>query len=124
MKPEYKAWITEFVQLNRGSVRGKCAGASAAMVATFQELRLACGLVHTFDGAEQHWWTVTPEGEIVDPTVAQFGEVLEYEELDPDAPETRRRVPSGRCLDCGEYTYGEQFCGEDCERSFRCSLGL
>lgn len=121
---EYAAWIEAFVsaQPNR-FVRGKCAEATLAMIEAFPELRRAAGFVHCTWGRDQHFWCVTPDGTVVDPTAEQFRAVFEYEELDLDDPETQRRIPTGRCLDCGDDVYeGKSFCSEACEASTRAYL--
>lgn len=118
----YAEWIESYVarQKNR-FVRGKCAEATTEMVAAFPELRRAAGFAHVTWGRDQHWWCVAPDGTIVDPTKEQFefGVVLQYEELDLDDPETRSRVPTGVCPNCGDECYnGDSLCSKKCEVSY------
>ncbi len=119
--PRYAEWIAAYVAKNNDFVRGKCQEACTEMRLQFPELRAAAGFAHVTWGRDQHWWCVTPAGEIVDPTKAQFeyGVVLQYEELDLDDPETRRIVPTGVCPNCsGECYEGAYLCSERCERQY------
>lgn len=128
MNPAYAAWIEQYVAAQpERFVRGKCANATSAMVAAHPELRRACGFVYVQWGRDEHWWCVAPDGAVVDPTAEQFGAygVLQYEELDLSDPATRARVPTGRCMDCGEPVYQwATFCDEACERATRAYLGI
>lgn len=113
----YEQWIEAYVAAQPGRfVRGKCDKATQEMVKAFPELRRAAGFVFSTFGREQHWWCVDPNKNVVDPTREQFQVVFEYEELDLNDPETRKRVPTGVCMNCGEDTYeGKTFCSDDCE---------
>lgn len=123
----YDAFTAAYLDRHDGHVRGKCDEATRKMAAAFPELRRACGFVHWDAGhrqvRDQHWWCVTPEGVIVDPTKAQFqgavpGTLLLYEELDLSKPEDRKRVPTGRCMDCGADAYDHNnFCSDACEKA-------
>ncbi len=127
MKSEYEAWIEAYVaSIPQRYIRGKCREATNKMVASFPELRQAAGFVHITWGREQHFWCVTPDGEIVDPTLEQFqGQLLSYEELDLNDPKTRKKVPTGRCMDCGDDVYeGRTFCNIECENATRVYLGM
>lgn len=118
MKTEYRAWIVEYVaSIPNGFVRGKCDEATQLMCAAFPELRRAAGFAHSSWGRDQHWWCVSPEGEIVDPTASQFlGGIADYEELDLE--KDRDRIPTGVCMDCGDDVYGgKTFCSEACENA-------
>lgn len=123
MNPKYTRWIEEYVTAQpQRFVRGKCDEATRQMVEAFPELRRAAGFVYVQWGRDQHWWCVTKEGEIVDPTFEQFGVfgVQSYEELDLEDPVTQKRVPTGRCMDCGEDVYGGNvFCNAECEEATR-----
>ena len=115
----YLDWIESYVSRQPGRfLRGQCKEATAEMVAAFPELRQAAGFTRSSYGREQHWWCVTPDGTVVDPTVEQYaGGVWEYLELDLDDPETRRVVPTGVCQNCGGDVYEHKmFCSEGCER--------
>ncbi len=120
MKEEYTRWIEVYFQKCKGFVRGKCGEATTLMVEAFPELRRAAGFVHCGWGRDQHFWCVDPDGEVIDPTAAQFGGVIfQYEELDLNDPKTRAKVPTGRCPNCGEDTYsGRYLCDENCEREY------
>jgi len=117
MNPAYAEWIEGYIVRQPGRfLRGKCKEATIAMVASFPELRQACGFTYSIHGREQHWWCVTPDGIVVDPTGEQYtGGVMEYEELDPNDPETQRKVPTGVCQNCGEDVYGgAMHCSDAC----------
>lgn len=141
-KPEYQKWIDGYVTKWKGHVRGHCTAAASEMVAAFPELRKTVGFVlpneaaraelptvemsleerrcvyHPTIGLAQHAWCVTPEGEIVDPTVSQFKSVVliyvEYEEAGHGP------MPAGRCPNCGEITFPEQrgICDDRCREQF------
>lgn len=117
----YGEWIERYVSAQPDRfVRGKCDAATRAMVAEFPELRRACGFAHTTWGADQHWWCVTPDGRVVDPTVSQFPMVT-YEEIDPVAD--RDLIPTGVCMDCGDSVFAHAtFCSEPCEARTRAYL--
>lgn len=114
----YADWIENYVARHDDFVRGKCDRATKEMVEAFPELRRAAGFAHVSWGRDQHWWCVAPDGSVVDPTASQFGTrgVLRYEELDLKDPATRGRVPTGRCMDCGDDVYNrDTFCSPECE---------
>lgn len=123
---DYAAWIAAYVsQQPHGFVRGKCQDAVYEMLKEFPVLRAARGLVHWSITArsivDQHWWCVTPDGVIIDPTVSQFAHSLtplRYEELDITKVVDRDKVPIGRCMNCGEPTYrrsiSHNICSERC----------
>lgn len=95
-------------------VRGACLEATEAMKMHFPELRRVRGFVTLMDGSEHaHWWLVAPDGEIVDPTRAQFDPAIAlYDPLDESKPE-----PVGKCANCGELAYDEKLipvCSEKC----------
>lgn len=123
---QWISWIERYVaaQPNR-FVRGRCQKAVEAMLVDFPELRKVCGFVHWAIPSrviqDQHWWLVTPDGIVVDPTAEQFQHSLvepRYEELDLDSPEDRARIPIGKCMGCGGATYPHSpaynFCSELC----------
>lgn len=125
---QYAAWIEQYVSAQPSRfVRGKCADATEQMVVAFPELRRACGFVFVQWGRDQHWWCVTPDGTIVDPTAEQFGPcgVCDYEELDLSDPATLARIPTGKCMECGDPAYLRlTFCSYACEVSFCRELGM
>lgn len=120
--PSDRAHLTE-----ADLVRAQCKQFSAEFCAQFPELRMQAG----FFGADptgpdvmpdfsyvEHWWCVTPDGEIVDPTRAQFGDSTgQYWPYD----ENVHKIQIGRCINCGDYIYGlkkdgpASVCGLDCE---------
>ncbi len=124
----YASWTAEYVLRHKDFVRGKCADATKEMVAAFPELKRVAGLLTVLwlhrtgpraaPTIEQHWWCVAPDGSVVDPTIRQFdgAYIISREPLDLDDPEARRKVPTGKCMDCGAQTYeGSAFCSETCE---------
>lgn len=128
MSDAHTEWIRSYVA-RTPFVRGKCATATTEMVAAFPELRRVGGLVEVeWPGAtrpvrkEQHWWCVAPDGEIIDPTVSQFAIPPfsdDYEELDLTSEEARARVPTGRCVSCGEDAFGgEVTCSDECAAAY------
>lgn len=77
------------------SLRGKCREYAAAAVAADPTLTLVRGWYYDPQwGAQEHWWTVRPDGTIHDPTAAQFpmgGIEALYEEYAESYP----------CRECG-----------------------
>jgi hypothetical protein len=104
----YQEWIAENVP---ASPRGYCNEMTASMVEEFPELRRVRGhYVDVDDRRHPHWWCVTPDGEIVDPTAAQFGVFGEY-------VEHVGQEPIGKCINCGGYCYDEAcVCSDECAR--------
>jgi hypothetical protein len=86
----------------------------------FPELRLARGLIYDACwGDRTHWWCVDPDGNIIDPTDSQFPCLMpgSYQELGDND-----RIPSGRCLNCGETVYdGQTFCNDLCSSEMAAS---
>lgn len=122
----YEEWI-EFYAAQQPDrfVRGKCAEATRLMVEAFPELQRVAGFVYVPWGRDEHWWCRAPDGSIVDPTRSQFPQIYHYEELNLSDPETRKLVPTGRCMDCGDDVYeGKTFCDERCEAATRAYLGV
>jgi hypothetical protein len=113
----YEQWIEAFEEEQKFFLRGKCKEAAKKMILAFPELRLACGFAYCSWGRDEHWWCVTQEGRVVDPTASQFRGPVAYKELDPNDPETRKIVPTGVCADCGEPVYGgKSFCSDRCQQ--------
>ncbi len=121
----YAAWIDAFVAQHK-IVRGLCAVACAQMRSAFPELAEVRGWA---DGCE-HVWLVTPSGEIVDPTVAQFGGLVE--EYRPFRAGDLVRV--GRCMNCGDDIhkrverlddprYATCVCGDECRAALETEYG-
>lgn len=109
---DYIAWARANVPADP---TGACLEVTLLMAAAFPELRRVRGHYHDASGTYPHWWLVTKDGAVVDPTSGQFpslggGEYVEHIEGDPE--------PTGKCLDCGGYTYnGDTFCSPECERA-------
>ena len=109
MKPAYATWITA----NVTNTYGRCKDVSEQMSAAFPELTLVRGYYYCWSWGERtHWWLVDEQGEIVDPTAAQFpskgtGEYVAWVEGSPE--------PTGMCPNCGGYVYdGNTCCSEKC----------
>ena len=118
----YRAWIEDLRRRRSGDLVGCCESATAEMVASFPELLRVRGHVRMWaspDGDERawtHWWCLTPDGAIMDPTASQFPSPLDYMPFDEARPY------AGRCRTCGEPAYawhgGEPFCDDRCARAF------
>lgn len=117
MSDRYKAWIREHYPAYEDAY-GHCAEATTRMVEAFPELRRAKGFYHCpIIGERPHWWCVTPDGKIVDPTVCQFpsGGQFEYQELVDGVD----RIPSGKCPNCGGWCYdGDYICSPKCHEEY------
>lgn len=93
-------------------LRGTCREASEALVACHPELKLVRGHYECpIWGSQPHWWCVAPDGTVVDPTVEQFpsngfGAYIPWDES--------KKEPTGKCLNCGDYVYGDPVCSDDC----------
>lgn len=104
MKPEYRAWIKATYPTTREAL-GECMIGAKAMGIAFPELRVTNGFVTILGDLEprQHWWCVTPDDQVVDPTAIQYPLIMDYEEIDDGHP--ARNYRQARCHDCGEYYY-------------------
>lgn len=110
MGTQYDDWIREHIT----DPHGKCVEATLEMAAAFPELKRVRGHYHSaFQGTRPHWWLVTLNGQIVDPTASQFSAVGMYEEWDETQPE-----PTGKCPNCGELIYDGGFVHTECEASY------
>lgn len=120
MDQKYQDWIHKHYPDGGASM---CNGATADMVKEFPELTRVRGYYGCPRwGRSAHWWCKTATGEIVDPTAGQFVPGGEYEEFDESKAHL---LPTGKCMDCGEYVYNNNtFCNDDCERATRRYLGL
>lgn len=123
MKTEYQTWIDAYVAKHGGDVTNMCAGATSAMIKAFPELRRERGWVkydsmpwHKVDDlftiGIEHWWCVSQDTEIVDPTASQFPNGITYEAYDEAK---YGPLPTGKCYNCGDYVYNTTFCGNSCE---------
>lgn len=117
MKEKYKNWIDNYILKHNGNVRNCCNTATKDMIESFPELKREKGWIHLDDlgWKIEHWWCVDLESnEIVDPTEAQFDNIVKYEAYDKliHGP-----LPTGKCMDCGEFVYdNETFCNIECEK--------
>jgi hypothetical protein len=116
VSPTYAQWIAAHVPADP---TGTCREVTAAMGAAFPELKRARGY-YLGAGMERrwpHWWLVTADGTIVDPTAAQWPDHGRgfYAERDESEPE-----PTGKCSNCGEYCYEGRSpcCSEACDREY------
>lgn len=116
---KYQKYI-DTLNLTKETAYGKCHETCLEMQKTFPELKLIRG--HYFDPIwldRKHWWLETKDGEIIDPTAIQFpskGQCL-YTPWDESQPE-----PTGKCPNCGEYTFNNEYVHEECRTAFMASL--
>lgn len=101
----------DWIESNVTDPHLKCAEYTLAMQEEFPELKRVRGYYHdVFDGKRTHWWLVTSEGSIIDPTVAQFNPCGSYEPYDESLGE-----PKGKCMECGDISYlHANACSESC----------
>jgi hypothetical protein len=112
-KPGYRAWI----EANVPDPVGACAEATLAMLGAFPDLKRVRGHYYCPAwGQREHWWLVTADGTIIDPTAHQFpslGAGL-YVPWDEDRVE-----PTGICANCGDYVFGGgTCCSQACNRAY------
>lgn len=104
-------------------VYGRCQQVVKQLVAAHPELTAVAGFFGPVDRAEEripgdeHWWAVTPTGEIIDPTVEQFGG-------DEGVYTPWRRdyhyVYKGCCMNCSEPLFAlaeasrRETCSKEC----------
>lgn len=101
MSKEYDDWIESYPYKDRV---GMCGAATNEMCKKFPELKRVPGFVSTMYGLREHWWCVSPDGSIVDPTKEQFkgvGGILSYQEVGREDS-----VRLGKCMNCGAEIYG------------------
>ena len=99
---QYQQWIETHYPTSKEAM-GQCKKGCEQLKATFPELKITNGFVAIFGDYVTHWWCVTQDGTIIDPTAVQFGVVLYYDEIDDDHPE--RLYEKKKCMNCGEYYY-------------------
>lgn len=106
----------DWIHANVEDEFGQCAEITERMNKVFPELRRVRG--HYYDaiwGEREHWWLVTSDGSVIDPTFKQFptkgkGAYVPWRD---GAPE-----PTGICMDCGSAVFNKDyFCSKECERS-------
>ncbi len=122
---KYEQWIAARLQTGADPFC-KCAEWTQDMLQDFPELKRVRGEV-TLSSlmTREHWWLEDPEGNVVDPTAAQFKQpyyggasILVYCARDESQPE-----PTGMCPNCGEYCYeGSAMCCRACEISYMAYL--
>lgn len=122
MLSSYTIWIEQWLAENRAY--GNCQAACTAMAEAFPELTTVPGHVSCDWGYRAHWWLTDTDGNIVDPTVSQFGVVFDY---CPWKPGDEVRV--GKCMNCGDEIWRsvqvldpppkqECICSDECKVSF------
>lgn len=107
----YQKYIAN-LKLTYSTAFGYCKPVCQEMNKVFPELKLVRG--HYYDaswGERMHWWLVDPDGNIIDPTAIQFpskgkGVYIPWDESQPE--------PTGKCRQCGEYTYNGQNIHDAC----------
>lgn len=119
-KLAYESWIDVNYPTSH-SARLQCAEATEAMVGVFSELKRVRGLASVEEPYElpptrtNHWWCVTPEGAIIDPTAHQYPtRILSYSEADES-----KGPPTGKCPNCGGLCYGGCYlCSPKCDKEY------
>lgn len=114
----YDNWIKQNYPTLESAI-GRCAEAVIKMQESFPELTRVRGIAHTFlHGEQTHWWLLDSAGNVVDPTIKQFGSVMYYEALDDNDP--RCKYKRQKCMNCGEVFYSERhtLCSDQCEYDF------
>jgi hypothetical protein len=96
----FGSWIAERYPTSE-SAKLQCAEATAAMIDAFPMLRRVRGHVMIGIDFRPHWWCVTPEGEIIDPTVHQWSAPPVFYDAMPEDSEE----PCGKCIYCGDLLY-------------------
>lgn len=127
---KYLNWISSNIKTREDYWR-TCEDVTLRMKEAFPELIRVRGHYHDiWFGPQPHWWLKTEDGLIVDPTCRQFSETQSwdlsghhscYEELDEN------HVPTGKCPNCGDYSYDGKFCcSEECHEEYRsfCMNGM
>jgi len=116
----YNSWIQDNYP-DPQSARLQCLEATEKMVSVFPELKRVRGLAavkepHDFPPTRTpHWWCVTPEGSIVDPTAHQYPtHIISYSESDES-----KGPPTGKCPNCGDLCYdGGYLCSDKCDKEY------
>lgn len=114
MHDKYANWIRRNVP---PVCDGLCGSTTLEMAEAFPELqRMAGHYICPLAGTQPHWWLLTPDGEIIDPTARQFPSQGqgEYQPWPAEQP-----LPTGVCANCGEYAYDHQTCcSDECSRAY------
>lgn len=108
----YLQWIADNVGPDP---HGQCKEITERMAVAFPDLRRVRGhYVCPLEGLQPHWWMITPDGAVLDPTKEQFASQGQGGYEPHEGPE-----PTGTCLNCGALVYGEtSFCNSDCTNEF------
>lgn len=118
MEEKYKKWIAENVESDG---LGQCKQVTKAMAKACPELTRVRGHYYCpIWGERAHWWLVTEEGKVIDPTKNQFPSkgLGHYEPWDESQPE-----PTGKCPNCGGYCYGgKSVCSDKCFEEYKAYL--
>lgn len=119
IKMIYNEWMEKYNDAHDVSLM--CAEATEEMVIQFPELIRVRGHVISTKRLDEvpHWWCTDPNGNILDPTEKQFGQIIAYYPHDESLPE-----PTGKCPNCGGYCYtGSTMCCGACEEEYIAYLG-
>jgi len=120
MKQQYQIWIDNYKEKHK-IIAGLCFPACSLMLQNFPELQLIRGyIIDIWDKKRTHWWLKTESGEIIDPTVSQFDNLLTFGSLVYEEYNEFIHGPlaTGKCMNCGECVYNdEQFCNVECEKN-------
>ena len=96
----YQDWIKKYYPTPE-SAHSQCAEATIKMSLEFPELRRVRGYALVGIDFRAHWWCVTPDGTIVDPTMQQWTLTpLQYDAIPDDTEE-----PHGKCYECGSLLF-------------------
>ncbi len=102
----FGSWIAERYPTAE-SAKLQCAEATSLMVEAFPQLRRVRGHAMVGINFRPHWWCVTPDGEVVDPTAHQWDvPPLFYDALCDDTEE-----PCGKCIYCGDLLFRSKGAG-------------
>jgi len=121
---KYVLWV-EMNYPSSQSAYLQCAEATERMVEEFPELKRVRGLASVKEPYDlpptktPHWWCVTPDGTIIDPTAHQYPtEIESYEEADES-----KGPPTGKCPNCGSLCYeGNYLCSDKCNDEYMAYL--
>lgn len=117
---KHQNWIDQHYPRSKDA-KGQCKAACCDMCMEFPELKVVRGQIQVEEPCDlpptktSHWWCVTPDDKVVDPTRHQYPtSILSYEPLDESKGE-----PTGKCMNCGNICYNESyFCSKKCESEF------
>lgn len=120
----YGKWIVAYVERQDGVLLGKCGAACNEMLKIYPELKIVRGYIYdAYWGKRGHFWLVTEDDTIIDPTRDQFpAPSIEYEAWNPSVS-----VRVGKCMECGveifkcvesldERPKVETVCSEECQK--------